>query len=121
MKYKTINSEKFNTPYSDAIEIGNIIEFSGMLGNDENGLVEGGFETELHQIFKNLATGLAHYDLSYKNVIKAKILLSDISFMPKLNEIYLSYFQKPLPIRTTFAVSGLPFGADVEIEFTAKK
>jgi 2-iminobutanoate/2-iminopropanoate deaminase len=41
--------------------------------------------------------------------------------MPKLNEIYLSYFEKPLPIRTTFAVSGLPFGADVEIEFTAKK
>ena len=121
MKYKTINSEKFNTPYSDAIEIGDIIEFSGMLGNDSNGLVDGGFENELHQIFKNLAAGLAHFDLSYENVIKAKILLSDISFMPKLNEIYLSYLEKPLPIRTTFAVSGLPFGADVEIEFTAKR
>ena len=64
MKYKTINSEKFNTPYSDAIEIGDIIEFSGMLGNDANGLVDGGFENELHQIFKNLAAGLAHFDLS---------------------------------------------------------
>ena len=121
MKYKTINSEKFNTPYSDALEIGNIIEFSGMLGNDENGIVAGGFENELHQIFKNLASGLAHYNLGYKDVVKAKILLSDINHMPKLNEIYLSYFKKPLPIRTTFAVLGLPFGAEVEIEFTANK
>ena len=41
MKYKTIYSDKSNTPYSDAIEIGDIIEFSGMIGNTENGLVEG--------------------------------------------------------------------------------
>ena len=121
MKYKTINSEKFNTPYSDAVEINDMVEFSGMLGNDENGLVDGGFEEELHQIFKNLAAGLEHYNLAYKNVIKAKIILSDIKHMAKLNEIYLSYFEKPLPIRTTFAVLGLPFGAEVEIEFTAKK
>ena len=58
MKYKTINSDKSNTPYSDAIEIGDIIEFSGMIGNTENGLVEGGFESELEQIFKNLKDGL---------------------------------------------------------------
>ena len=41
--------------------------------------------------------------------------------MPKLNDIYLSYFQKPLPIRTTFQAAGLPFNAAVEIEFTAHK
>ena len=121
MKYKTINSDKSNTPYSDAIEIGDIIEFSGMIGNTENGLVEGGFESELNQIFKNLKDGLDYYNLNYSNVIKAKILLSDINDMPKLNEVYLTYFQKPLPIRTTFAVAALPFGAKVEIEFSAKK
>ncbi|MDC3098237.1 Rid family hydrolase [Gammaproteobacteria bacterium] len=121
MKYKTINSDKFNTPYSDAIEIGDLIEFSGMIGNTEDGLVEGGFEYELGQIFKNLKDGLAYYNLNYSNVIRAKILLSDIDDMPKLNEIYLTYFQKPLPIRTTFAVAGLPYGAKVEIEFSAIK
>ena len=121
MKYKTINSDKSNTPYSDAIEIGDIIEFSGMIGNTENGLVEGGFESELNQIFKNLKDGLDYYNLNYSNVIKAKILISDINDMPKLNEVYLTYFQKPLPIRTTFAVAGLPFSAKVEIEFSAKK
>ena len=50
-----------------------------------------------------------------------KILLKDINYMPKLNDIYLSYFQKPLPIRTTFQAAGLPFNAAVEIEFTAHK
>ena len=50
-----------------------------------------------------------------------EILLKDINYMPKLNDIYLSYFQKPLPIRTTFQAAGLPFNAAVEIEFTAHK
>ena len=121
MKYKTINSDKFNTPYSDAIEIGDIVEFSGMLGNTENGLVDGGFENELHQIFQNLRDGLDYYSLNLSNITKVKIFLSDIDDMPRLNEIYLDYFQKPLPIRTTFAVAALPFGAKVEIEFSAKK
>ena len=44
MKYKTLNTEKFGTPYSDAIEVGDLIEFSGMLGNTEDGVVPGGFE-----------------------------------------------------------------------------
>ena len=121
MKYKTNNSDKLKTPYSDAIEMGGLIEFSGMIGNTDNGLVAGGFESELDQIFKNLKDGLDYYNLDYTNVIKAKILLSDINDMPKLNEIYITYFQKPLPIRTTFAVAGLPFDAKVEIEFSAKK
>ncbi len=121
MKYKTINSDKLNTPYSDAIEIGDIVEFSGMLGNTENGLVDGGFESELHQIFHNLKDGLDYYSLNLSNITKVKIFLSDIDDMPKLNEIYMTYFQKPLPIRTTFAVAALPFGAKVEIEFSAKK
>ena len=121
MKYKILNTEKFGTPYSDAIEVGDLIEFSGMLGNTEDGVVPGGFEAELHQIFKNLEESLKFFELTLNNVIKAKILLKDISDMPKLNEIYLQYFQKPLPIRTTFAVAGLPFDASVEIEFTAHR
>ena len=40
MKFKTENSEKNNTPYSDAVELNEFIQFSGMLGLDENGLVE---------------------------------------------------------------------------------
>ena len=54
MKFKTINSEKQGTPYSDAVELGDLIQFSGMLGADENGIVEGGLEAEVDQIFVNL-------------------------------------------------------------------
>ena len=54
MKFKTENSEKNNTPYSDAVEFNEFIQFSGMLGLDENGLVEGGIVRESEHIFKNL-------------------------------------------------------------------
>ena len=39
MTFKTINSEKQGTPYSDAVELGDLIQFSGMLGADKNGIV----------------------------------------------------------------------------------
>ena len=54
MKFKTENSEKNNTPYSDAVELNEFIQFSGMLGLDDNGLVVGGIVSETEQIFKNL-------------------------------------------------------------------
>ena len=39
-----------------------------MLGNTENGLVDGGFESELHQIFHNLKDGLDYYSLNLSNI-----------------------------------------------------
>ena len=121
MKYKTINSDKFNTPYSDAIEIGDIVEFSGMLGNTENGLVDGGVEAETHQIFKNLKEGLDYYGLDYSNVIKSLVMLKNMDDFHKFNEIYVSYFEEPLPVRSSFGVTDLAMGGCVEIEFLAHK
>ena len=63
MKFKTENSEKNNTPYSDAVELNEFVQFSGMLGLDENGLVEGGIVPETEQIFKNLKANLDYYNL----------------------------------------------------------
>ena len=53
MTFKTINSDKQGTPYSDAVELGDLIQFSGMLGADKNGIVEGGLEAEVNQILEN--------------------------------------------------------------------
>ena len=92
MKYKTINSDKFNTPYSDAIEIGDIVEFSGMLGNTENGLVDGCFESELHQIFQNLRDGLDYYSLNLSNITKVKIFFIWMSDGPFAG-VFIKFFK----------------------------
>ena len=51
MKFKTVISDMKNTPYSDALDMGNLIQFSGMMGLDDNGLVKGGVIAETRQIF----------------------------------------------------------------------
>jgi 2-iminobutanoate/2-iminopropanoate deaminase len=37
-----------------------------------------------------------------------------------MNEVYAQTFKKPYPARTTVAVAGLPMGARVEIELSAR-
>ena len=53
MKFKTVNSDKQGMPYSDAGELGALIQFSRMLGADENEILEGGLKAEINQILEN--------------------------------------------------------------------
>ena len=121
MKFKTINSDKSGAPYSDAVEFDNLIQFSGILGMDENGLVSDGVVAEVDQIFKNLKANLAYYDLDFSNVVKCLVLLKSIEDYGVFNEAYLKHFSKPYPTRSCFAVRDLPKGGNVEIEFVAHK
>ena len=107
MKFKTVNSEKQGTPYSDAVELGDLIQFSGMLGADENGIVEGGLEAEVDQIFANLKSGLDHYNLDFSNVVKCLVLLKSMDEFEVFNNAYLKHFTKPYPTRSAFAVLDL--------------
>lgn len=54
-------------------------------------------------------------------VVKATVLLADINDFGAVNEVYSTYFQKPYPARSCFAVAALPMGARVEIELIALK
>ena len=121
MKFKTENSEKNNTPYSDAVELNEFIQFSGMLGLEENGLVEGGIVPETEQIFKNLKANLDYYNLDFSNIVKSLVMIKNMDDFPEFNKTYLKNFDKPYPVRSAFGVADLAFGACIEIEFLAKK
>lgn len=54
-------------------------------------------------------------------VVKATVFLSDINDFGAVNEIYATFFSKPFPARSCFAVKTLPLGAKVEIEVIAAK
>ena len=98
MKFKTENSEKNNTPYSDAVELNEFIQFSGMLGLDENGLVEGGIVPETEQIFKNLKANLDYYNLDFSNIVKSLVMIKNMDDFPEFNKTYLKNFDKPLSL-----------------------
>ena len=95
---------------------------SGQLGNipGTRDIVPGGIQAETRQMMENIARILNAQELSFDNLIRCTVMLSDMSQWAAFNEIYVTYF-KPgrLPARSAFGTAGLALGASVEIECTA--
>ena len=78
-----------------------------------------------YQIFKllirmeNLKAILTEANISFENVVKTSIFLSDMTLFTRVNEVYASYFTGNYPARETVAVKGLPRGVNVEISMIA--
>lgn len=109
-------------PYSQAIKVGDFIFCSGQIGLNPqtNALVEGGIEKEIEQALSNLSSVLESGGVSFKNVVRVDIFLTNIDDFPKVNEIYAEYFSfSPKPARQTVEVSNLPKGANIEISCIA--
>ena len=122
---KAINTNKAPLPvgpYNQAVMIKNTLYISGQvaLNPTNNELIQGSIDEESHQIMKNIESILKEAGLDFKNVVRSKIYLTDMSNFSKVNEVYGSYFEKGHePARTTIEVKGLPLDVDVEIDMIA--
>ena len=109
-------------PFSQGIEVGGFIYFSGQVGQDPaNGkVVEGGIEAETERVFQNLAAVLKAAGKSFDHVVRAGVYLTSMGDYAVLNGIYAKHFSRPFPARTVIAVAALPLGACVEIDLVVK-
>ena len=114
--------KKQNAPFSDAVEVGDMLYLAGQVGMDHSvrQLVEGGIQSETEQAIENIKAVLAHHGSSLDKVVKCTVILSDINDFAAFNEVYRTYFPNK-PARTTFAASGLAVGAKIEIDVIAVK
>ena len=97
---------------------------SGQVAFDPNTdeLVLDDIQTETKQVMENLKSILEEADLSFKNVVKTTIFLSDMDDFQQVNEVYGSYFSNDqAPARETVEVSRLPKDVNVEISMIACK
>ena len=109
-------------PFSQAIEIGGFIYFSGQVGQDPTTgkLVAGGIAAETERVFRNLSAVLKAAGKSLDDVARAGVYLTSMSDFVAMNGIYAKYFSQPFPARTTIGVAALPLGARVEIDLVVK-
>jgi len=109
-------------PFSQAIEVGGFIYFSGQVGQDPatGKVVEGGIEAETERVFQNLSAVLKAAGKSFDHVVRAGVYLTSMSNYVALNGIYAKHFRQPFPARTAIAVAALPLGACVEIDLVVK-
>jgi 2-iminobutanoate/2-iminopropanoate deaminase len=111
-------------PYNQAILSGNTLYISGQIAiNPENGkLVLDSIQDETKQVLENLKEVLAAADMTFENVIKTSIFISDMHQFSEINAVYASYFNEATaPARETVEVANLPKFVNVEISAIAVK
>lgn len=84
-------------------------------------IIEGTTEEKVEQIMKNVTAILKAADAELNDVVKVVIYVTDMVQMPKLNEVYPTYFSEPYPVREAICVKELPLGATIEISVVAAK
>ncbi len=109
-------------PYSQAIQLGDLIFVSGQIPLDPKTgeIVSGEIEEQTRQVLRNLKAVLEAADSDLSRVVKATVYLTDMSLFPRINAVYAEAFDAdPAPARATVEVSALPLGAHVEIDAIA--
>lgn len=116
----TPNAPKATGPFSQGVIAGNLIFTSGQVYlTSEGKLLEGSIEEQAHQVMKNLKAILEASGVTFKEVVKATIYLTDMADYGKVNGVYGSYLSEPFPARETVCVKGLPLGARLEVSMVA--
>lgn len=106
-------------PYTPIVRGGDLLFTAGQVGITADGLVPGGLEAELRQVFVNLRSVLSSAGASLADVVKTTVFLVDMDDYARMNEIYMEEFGDHRPARSAVAVAELPIGARVEIEAIA--
>lgn len=111
-------------PYSQAVKIGKTLYVSGQIPliPGEMELIENNLEEETNQVMKNLEAILLEANMTFQNVIKTTIFLSNMADFESVNEIYGRYFNSEnAPARETVEVSNLPKYVRLEISVIASE
>lgn len=108
-------------PYSQAIQVGEFVFTSGLLGLDpQSGLFpEGGIAVQARQSLNNVKAILEEAGTSMSKVVKTTVFLANMDDFAEMNSIYAEFFTEPYPARSAVAVKTLPKNALVEIEVVA--
>lgn len=119
IEYYPVESLK-SVPFSEAVRVGKILYLAGQIGLHEAGnMVHGGIAAETRQAMENIRTTLKRHGSSLDRIIKVTVMLADMAEWAEMNEVYVSYFEKHVPARSSFGTTGHVLGARVEIECSA--
>ena len=110
-------------PYNQAILVNDTLYISGQVCIDAQtgDLKNSSVQEETRQVMHNLKTILEAAGMSFGNVVKTTIFLTDMHRFGEVNEVYGSFFESDFPARETVQVSALPKFVNVEISMIAVK
>ena len=118
---KPANSPAAVGPYNHAVRIGDLLFCAGQIPIDpkDGNLISGDIKAQTDRVLQNVKAILDDQKLTFANVVKSTVFLTNLGDFAGMNEIYAKYFTENFPARSTVQVAGLPKGANVEIEVIA--
>lgn len=117
----TKNAPQAIGPYSQATLFGGYLFTSGQIAIDPRTgeVVAGGIEAQSVQVMENLKQVLQAGGMSFDDVVKTTVFITNMDNFAAVNEVYGRYFTGKLPARSCVGVANLPKGVLVEIEVIA--
>lgn len=109
-------------PYNQAVLAGNTLYISGQIAINpvNNELDLSNIEDETEQVMRNLKAILEEAGMTFENVVKSSIFISDMNNFAAINQVYGKYFEEATaPARETVQVARLPKSVNVEISMIA--
>lgn len=108
-------------PYNHAVRAGDMLFCAGQIPIDPGtgNLVEGDIKAQTLQVLENVKAILDDQKLTFNNVVKTTVFLTNLGDFAGMNEVYSKYFTANHPARSTIQVAALPRNAIVEIEIVA--
>lgn len=118
---KPANAAPAVGPYNHAVRVGDLLFCAGQIPLDPatGELVEGDVAAQAERVLKNVKAILDDQGLTFANIVKSTIFLTDLNNFGAVNNVYAGCFEGDFPARSTIEVAGLPKGALVEIEVIA--
>ncbi|SDC83031.1 MULTISPECIES: RidA family protein [unclassified Candidatus Frackibacter] len=119
---KTDKSPAAIGPYSQAIQLDNLVLTSGQIPfTPEGELVSNDVKEQARQSLENVKGVLEAAGTDLDKVVKCTVFISNMDDFPKINEVYQEFFKEPYPARSCVEVSRLPKDVKLEIEAIAYK
>ena len=109
--------------YSRAVQIGNVLEISGTVATDEQGVVgKGDFYLQTKFILTKIELVLAQAGYRLQDVVRTRMFVTDITHWEEIGKAHGEFFKDIKPVTSMIGISSLIDPEYlVEIEVTALK
>lgn len=111
-------------PYNQAVLAGNTLYVSGQIAIEPSTgvIVTESIEAETEQVLKNLRAVLEEAGMTFENIVKCSVFVTDMDMFARINVIYARYFEGiQAPARELVQVAALPKYVNIEISCIAVK
>lgn len=118
---KPVKSPAAVGPYNHAVRVGDLLFCAGQipLNPADGSLITGDIKAQTERVLENVKAILDDQKLTFANVVKSTVFMTNLADFAGMNEVYARYFTSDFPARSTVQVAALPKGANVEIEIVA--